>query len=257
LDRLPEFIEQCNFDDTCSFNLDELQKPDQRTYQSIVFPGLNIQGQRPVLDARVLIFQYLLLKQGTKKKAIRHLDIGSNLGMFCVKAAAFPFVEESMGVEAYGEFATLAQILSFLYDVKKTKYFKFICGSDRLISLSPRIDFITVLSVYHHISQKDEFLEDLKMLKPGLIMGEFATQDRYYHERGSLEKELQYIKEKTGYDNYEVIAVTQDYQRPIVIFSSKKVSLFDKIYIRLLNSKYNQYGLKMLSLYQKLFYGKG
>ncbi|PKM82461.1 MAG: hypothetical protein CVU89_05510 [Firmicutes bacterium HGW-Firmicutes-14] len=237
LKKLPDFLQECNFDHNCPFNKDELQHPDKRIYQSLNLPGLRIKGQRPIRDLRMLIFRYMICKLGKHKKSIRYLDIGSNLGTFCFIAAKFPFVKDCIGIEAYEKYVLLSNILMFVYDIPKTKFYSLICGKESLEKIGTAIDFITMLSVYHHIEPKDDFIDDLKKLNTEYLLGEFATQERYYVERGSLEKEINYIQEKMNFNYCYFLTKSKDYHRPIILFSNNPISSFDRLVIHILNSR--------------------
>lgn len=129
--QLPGLVEEANFDNACPYNLDEFQEPDPRAYQSLDFPDLRIEGQRPRQDLRQLFFGYLLCKSGCEEGTVSHVDLGSNLGMFCFEAAGYPFVSSSIGLEAFQKYVDIANILAFLYDLSKTRFATFICEIGR------------------------------------------------------------------------------------------------------------------------------
>jgi tRNA A-37 threonylcarbamoyl transferase component Bud32 len=115
--QLPELIKDANFDNSCPYNLDEFQEPDPRVYQSLDFPGFRVEGQRPKRDLRQLFFGYLLCKSAREEGTITHADLGSNLGVFCFEAVSYPFVNFSLGLEAFQKYVDIANILAFLYDL--------------------------------------------------------------------------------------------------------------------------------------------
>jgi hypothetical protein len=234
---LPEYIADCNFDNSCPYNLDELQEPDSRVYQSLAFSDLKIEGQRPEQDTRLLLFTYLLLKLAQRKKSIRHLDIGSNLGVFCLQATKNPHVELSIGLEAFEQYVDVARALAFLYDFPRARFFTFVCGEEGIAAKFENIDFVTMLAVYHHISEKDALLRDLRDLGAAYLLAEFATQDRYYSERGGLSYELQHIQNVTGYQYCHFLASTCDYNRPLILFSNDDLSYLDRRLIRSMFTK--------------------
>ncbi len=53
------------------------------------------------------------------------------------------------------------------------------------------------------------------------MIAEFATQDRFYPERGDLAAELRHMGNALGADFVHVIGTSRDYGRPIVVFSKQ------------------------------------
>ena len=246
--QLPGLIDQSNFDHSCPYNMDEFQEPDARIYQSLDFSGLRIEGQRPRRDLRQLLFGYLLCKSSREEGNISHVDLGSNLGMFCFQAAGYPFVDVSLGLEAFQKYTDIANIIAFLYDFSKTRFSTFICGEGNIGDELNGTNFVTMFSVYHHIARKDEFLKDLGKLGAKYVLAEFATQDRYYPERGGLMHEIDYIQKMTGYTKRHVLALSKDYHRPIILFSNRRLNFFDRMFIRIANSKASSIGWGILFL---------
>jgi predicted Ser/Thr protein kinase len=253
LKRLPEFIELCKFDDSCPYNLDIFQEPDRRVYQSVHFNNLTIKGQRSLFDTRIFIFSYFLIKYGRKTNSIHHLDIGSNIGMFCFKAIKYSFVRSSIGIEAFEKYVQLANVLSFLYDYSETKFIHAVCGEDRLSNLTEKADFVTLLSVYHHIKEKDHFLLHLRELGARYVMAEFAVQERYYLERNNINNEIQHVKRVLNFKYCYTLAHSKDYKRPIVLFTNEPISLFDRLAARFLNSRFNQIAVLLLRIVERSY----
>jgi predicted Ser/Thr protein kinase len=231
-ERLPALLAECKFDDACPFNKDVLQDADPRVYQSIALPGLRVQGQRPLRDPRLHVVRAALTLAGRQGR-LRYLDIGSNLGMFCFLASRLPFVESSLGLEAFEPYVRCANVLRFLSQDSKTRFQKFICGDQDLTQLLPRADFVTMLSVYHHVGNKDRLLQEFGQMGVKFLLSEFATQDRYYPERGNLDKELDHIQAKTGLIHRFRIGTSRDYKRPLMIFSSVPLPFGSRIRLRL------------------------
>jgi tRNA A-37 threonylcarbamoyl transferase component Bud32 len=251
-ERLPRLIEEANFDDSCPYNLDELQEPDPRVYQSIDFPDLRVEGQRPKRDLRQLFFGYLLCKTGHQEGTVSHVDLGSNLGAFCFEAARYPFVDSSLGLEAFDRYVEIANILEFLYDIQRTRFAVFVCGKDSIGNELKRADLVTMFSVYHHIAGKDAFLGELKELGAKYLLAEFAVQDRYYPQRGGLLHELDHIQSAAGYTKRYQLALSQDYQRPIILFTNQGLTLSDRLFIRSANSRLRSIGWIILSLHRQI-----
>jgi tRNA A-37 threonylcarbamoyl transferase component Bud32 len=228
--HIPELVRRCNFDCSCDYNLDTLQEPDARIYQSLNLPECHVPGQRPLYDSRLALFTYLLLLLGHRKGAVRHLDIGSCIGMFCFRAVSLPFVVNSAGIEASPQFIQLSRILSFCHDYHDVQFVRTVCGSESLYEQVGSPDIVTMLSVYHHIEDKDRFLEDLRVLNAPYLLSEFATQERYYPQRRNLRFEIDHIKEAAGYPHAYELAHSRDYRRPVILFSRgplRKTHLFN------------------------------
>jgi len=250
--KLPEYLRQCHFDNECPFNLDSLQEQDDRIYQSLNFPDLSVQGQRPERDFRLLLLSYFLSKVSLKDHYVEHLDIGSNLGMFCFKASEHKYVKSSVGIEAFPSFVEAANILKFTYGFEKVNFYEFICGRNTLLELKKNFNFVTMLSVYHHISEKDFFLDDLKRLSPSWLLVEFATQERYYKERGSLGKEVAYVQEKLSYPFVYHLADSPDYQRPLILYTKVEFDKIDKVFLFFLSRRRKKLVHFILPVFNKL-----
>jgi SAM-dependent methyltransferase len=231
-DRLPALLAECRFDDGCPFNRDELQESDPRVYQSIAMPGLRVRGQRPLHDPRLPVVE-AVLNVAARDGKIRFLDIGTNLGRFCFMAAALPFVESAVGLEAFAPYVRCANVLRFLAGNDKARFETFICGEQDLTKLVPRVDFVIMLSVYHHVANKQALLREFRQLGVRYLVAEFATQDRYYPERGNTAKELDYVQATTGLDHRFVIGRSRDYKRPLVLFSSEPLTAGARLRLRL------------------------
>lgn len=233
--RLPELISECNFDHTCSFNADELQEPDERIYQSLNFRDVRVEGQRPVFDRRSLIVNFLLKRLSSKSDTpATYLDIGCNVGTFCFSAS--PLVSASIGIDAHARYIDLANVLAFLYDCSNAKFYCLECGNTSLEEVTRHADLVTILSVYHHVSNKQKLLHDIRSLRPNCLLMEMATQERYYPERLNVESEIEYIRNETGFSNIHLIGKSSDYARPLVLFSNEELELKDRWILKMLNS---------------------
>jgi tetratricopeptide (TPR) repeat protein/predicted Ser/Thr protein kinase len=216
--KLPDLIKECNFDSSCDFftTLDHGQ--DDRIYQSINLPGITVTGQRPLEDSRI----QLVAKVCDKffDAPVTHLDIGSNLGRFNLELSRFPKVRRSIGIEAYDKYVDLSNVLAFLDDSPKVEFFCAECGKDSLYEIlqGRRVEFITMYSVYHHITNREQFLKDLARLNPLYVMIEAAVQEECYGR--DWKDEVIYICTQLSMRHAYVIEFSKDYQRPIVLLSN-------------------------------------
>ncbi|MDR1125621.1 MAG: glycosyltransferase [Deltaproteobacteria bacterium] len=215
--QLAAYLKQCNFDNSSRFNLDALQERDERIYQSIVLPGLVLPGQRPVNDRRLVeVGRVLDYAAGTLGHPVDVVDLGSNMGMvsfFCANSANVASVR---GLEADPRYVDASRVLALFADSgNKVRFQAFLAGTD---NYGPEMDVLLLLSIYHHIAQKDVFLDHLAAKNLTCILGEFATQSRYYSERGGVEQEIAYIAKRLGFKHVELLGASDDYQRPIIAF---------------------------------------
>jgi malonyl-CoA O-methyltransferase len=230
--KLPALLERCSYDRDCDFNCDPLQAPDPRIYQSVSIGDVEIEGQRPHSDGRVDVVCSLLRGLARELGPIRHLDVGSNLGAFCIAAARESSVARSIGVEASPEFVEAARALAFVQGAD-VEFHERVCGRDPLARDFSDVQVVTLLSVYHHIEWKDAFLADLARLSPEVVIAEMASQDRFYPERGSLAAERREIQQALGLPHAAGLASSRDYARPIWVFSRQPLSLRTRLACRL------------------------
>jgi len=248
LQRLRDCLAECNFDQSCPFNSDILQVEDPRIYQSINLAGLNIAGQRPMRDSRKNVLEYFLFRQSQRKRGgIRHVDFGSNLGTFCFLAGKQPFVVESIGLEAYERYVEAANAIRFITDSSTVCFRQFVCGESDFDEIGyGGVDVCTLLSVYHHITLRDGFLSALARHRPTMILAEFATQERYYPERGSVVAEIEYIRERLGYRTVVTLMHSPDYERPLVLFADEPITSIDRLFMRLAATRFFSLGFALL-----------
>ncbi|MFH0822895.1 MAG: RIO1 family regulatory kinase/ATPase [Pseudomonadota bacterium] len=228
LKKLDQALAGAHFDQRCPFNQDPFQQPDDRVYQPLSSLGILSRGHRSTYDPRMAVFSYLLYRLGRRMGEVRHLDIGSNIGAFCIRAASYPFVSRSRGVEAWQVYTDLSAVLAFVAYAEKVEFFNAVCGDQSLLDLAGDANFVTMFSVYHHIVKRDELLNDLRSMGSPALLGEFATEDRYYNERGTLLRELQYIRDRAGYAHMTQIGISPDYRRPMYFFSPYPLSPIDR-----------------------------
>lgn len=221
--RLEPLIRSCNFDSSCPFLATLDHGKDERIYQSIQVPGLQLAGQRPLDDPRIPV----IAKVGRRlfDAPYTHLDIGSNLGRFNLEMAQQPGVRRSIGVEAYDKYVELSRVLAFLSDVPNAIYHCAVGGDDSLHALlgGERVDLVTIYSVYHHIRNKRAFLADLAALAPRAVLLEMASQPECYESR-SWQTAAGEIAAALGLPHSKVIGQSADYQRPIVLLSREAIA---------------------------------
>ena len=222
-ERLPALLERCSYDRDCAFNRDPLQEPDARAYQSVRIGDLEVEGQRPPDDRRLRWLRTLLRGLARDLGPIRHLDVGANLGAFCIAAAREACVERTVGVEGAAPFVAAARALAFVQG-SNAEFARKVCGRDELATEFGDVNVVTLLSVHHHIESKDAFLADLARLAPEVVIGEMASQDRFYPERGSLSAEIAEIQRVLGLEHALTVAVTGDYGRPLLVLSRAPLS---------------------------------
>ncbi len=216
--KLFSFASKCNYDSTNGICTTLDHGKTDKTYQEISNKYFSISGQRDEtarIDCIEGVCDYLF---GGEKFC--HVDIGSNNGLFgrelvnCYKNQC-----RSIGLEGTHNYNVLARGLAFLDDAKDTQYMDFICGEDCL----NRVNFgdpcvVTVFSVWHHIVNKKEFLEELKKKKLKAIIFEFAIDKELYID-GDWKSELKKIKEYLCYKGEYLVSSSEDYHRPIVMIT--------------------------------------
>ena len=253
--KLLEYSQKCNFGDNCPFNKDILQQPDDRVYQSIKYKGLNIEGQRPGDDRREKFVKFVCKYYSEKFNKLTYIDIGSNIGAFCFKVAELPRVERIFGVEAFKNYIRFAEGVRFILNSGKIMFCNLVCGKDDIYKKICEFDnniiskkiLVTILSTYHHIENKEFFLSNLKKIKPEILLMEFATQDRYYSERGNWENEVFFIKEALKFKFINFLGISEDYKRPLVIYSREKMGILLRVKLKFkvdLGKKYFKKNIK-------------
>lgn len=231
--RLPELMARCGYGPGCAWNRDPLQEPEQRIYQSLEIEGIAAEGQRPARDPRMRLLAFLLRRLARTVRPIRHLDVGSNAGAFCLRSARLRQVERAIGVDASADFVELARAQAFLLRIARAEFHRAVCGAEPLAGRFPGVNVVTLFSVYHHIDRAEAFLDDLRTIGPACVIGEFPTQPRFYPARGSLDAEMAHIQERLGFRHRATVALSADYRRPIVVFSHRPLGRLDRLGARL------------------------
>lgn len=216
-------IKLCNYD-SCNGICTTLDHGhSEKTYQEIKNKYFMVGGQRNA-DTRIDIIKSIINKVFEDDK-YTFVDVGSNNGMFGRKIASLKNkIVRNIGLEGFHNFNVLARGLAFMDDIQDIEYRDFVCGENSLseIELKGKCIF-TICSVWHHIKNKDKFVQQLKKVNIEAIFFEFAEQNDIY-EKGSWQNELQYIKDELGFDGENLITYSNDYNRPLILISKKQVS---------------------------------
>lgn len=255
MEKLLDFSKECNFDNSCPFNIDIFQEHDGRIYQSVIIGNLKIKGHRPIDDERDKLVKQICKLFALRYTKLIYIDIGSNLGKFCFEVSRLKKVIWAIGIEAFKNYLTFANGLKFIFDAPKVSFYNLIFGENDILKEiqefrnHPYIKrFISLMSVYHHIENKEKCLDNIKELCPAGIIIEFATQERYYPERKNWRNELEYIKNKLDYKFSIFICESKDYERPIVMFTSDRIlysaALCIRLYILFKRAKFQLYRAK-------------
>ncbi|MBN1638102.1 MAG: hypothetical protein JW866_03990, partial [Ignavibacteriales bacterium] len=242
-EKLLEYSQKCNFGDDCPFNKDILQQSDDRVYQSIKYKGLNIEGQRPVDDRREKLVEFICKYYSEKFSKLTYVDIGSNIGTFCFKVAELPRVEKIFGIEAFENYIRFAEGVRFILNSGRILFCNLVCGKDDIYKKICKFDnnivskkiLVTILSTYHHIENREFFLSNLKKIKPEILIMEFATQDRYYSESENWENEAFFIRDVLNFKFMKILGISEDYKRPLVIYSREKMDILLRIKLKIKN----------------------
>jgi 2-polyprenyl-3-methyl-5-hydroxy-6-metoxy-1,4-benzoquinol methylase len=214
--RVVAMIRAANWDDSSPYNLDELQEPNDKHYQSIRVPGIRLEGQRPLKDERLDQMVDVVRELGSD--GLRCLDIGCNLGMLTLRLAEESSVAEAVGVEADERVMDCAHALAIYAQCGKARFVRAVCGEDDLCAmLSGRFDVTTVLSIYHHIPNREDFVSQLGRICQGLCVIEPATQERYYPQRGDFRSEMEWVRQGAEFRTLRVIGESRDFRRPIFL----------------------------------------
>lgn len=221
--KVYDYIKECNYDSLNGICTALDHGKSELTYQSIRNKYFSIKGQRGLKDKRPDLIESIL-KNILADQNWTFVDVGSNNGLFCREIAKrFYGKIRSIGLEGFHKFNVLADALAFIEDCKNVEYKDFLCGEDDLRSLEISNNcFMTVCSVWHHIQEKDVFIQQLKGLNLKYILFEMPFQKECYEGR-TWEDEVKIIKEKLGFADECYLAVSADYNRPLVLISKEKM----------------------------------
>ena len=221
--KVYDYIKECNYDSLNGICTALDHGKSELTYQSIRNKYFSIKGQRGLKDKRPDLIE-AILKNVLADQNWTFVDVGSNNGLFCREIAKrFSGKIRSIGLEGFHKFNVLAEALAFIEDCKNVEYKDFLCGEDDLRSLGINNNcFMTVCSVWHHIQKKDVFMQQLKKMNLKYILFEMPFQKECYEGR-TWEDEIEIIKEKLGFADECYLAVSADYNRPLVLISKEKM----------------------------------
>lgn len=218
--KTQEYLRECNYDSSSGICCALDHGTSSKTYQSIKNKYVQADGQRDNQDNRIeLIGELCKLLMPIK---FNFIDVGSNNGLFGRGISKlYKGGVRSIGLEGYGKFNILARSLAFLEDCNNIEYYDFICGEDKLNSLNIVGNcFVTICSVWHHIQNKNVFLEELRTLNIDYIFMELAVQEECYNGQ-SWQNELDSICDKLGFEKWDILGYSSDYNRPLILLQQK------------------------------------
>lgn len=213
------YVRECNYDSSNGICAALDHGKSELTYQSIRNDFFSVKGQRGMEDCRPDLLE-AVLRILSANRNWTFVDIGSNNGLFCREISKrFGGQIRTIGLEGFHGFNVLAKALAFLEDCRNSSYVDFLCGDDDLQALGIGGDcFMTICSVWHHIQNKEAFLDQLRELNPRFIFFEMPIQKECYDGR-TWEKEIAVIKEKLGFSGECFLANSNDYKRPLILLS--------------------------------------
>ena len=214
--KILDFAVLCNYDSQNGICNALDHGRDSRIYQAINNEYLAIDGQRSGDDRPCYI--EAVCDSLFDQKNFCYIDIGSNNGYFCRQLSKYYGKScRYIGLEGTHNYNELAKGVSFLEKIDNVEYSDFVCGKDSMKKLEINgTCMVTIYSVWHHIVEKEKFLDELKTLDIKGIMLEMPTQYELY-KGGSWQSEIQFIKEYLGFKGEYFIAFSKDYNRPIVL----------------------------------------
>lgn len=219
---LPIIVSECNYDSTNGICTALDHGKSDKVYQSINTKYMKVEGQRGFGDNRVDVLKQIV-DILFEKENFTFVDIGSNNGNFC-RAIAEQNSKGAycIGLEGFSKFNVLARALSFIEDYN-IKFIDFVCGEDDFSDISinhPCI--VSICSVWHHIQNKEIFLQQLKKQKVEYIFLELATQPECYQGH-TWQEELDAIVKQLGFRTKEVIMFSKDYKRPLILIAKDEI----------------------------------
>lgn len=219
--KLFEYVKECNYDSNNGIVCSLDHGNSNKTYQKIRNRYFVIAGQRNE-DERSKIVNIIV--KNMINEDFDFVDIGSNNGQFCRDISLNnQNVKRCVGLEGFYKFNILARGLAFLENIENVEYIDFYCGSDSLLDVGIEEGSVfSVCSVWHHITNKMYFLDEIKVLRPKLLIFELATQDGIYNGK-SWKKELEDIKKHLNYNASTILTKSKDYNRPIILVTKEEI----------------------------------
>lgn len=221
-----EYTKMCNYDSTNGICTTLDHGRSNKIYQGIRTKYFVIGGQRSANNRIRIITRICEILLDNR---FAFVDIGSNNGLFGREIAKHvKNATRCIGLEGFHNFNVLARSIAFIEDIYKTEYYDFVCGEDDISKLHINGPVaLSICSVWHHIKEKEKFLEQLKNLDIECIFMEFATQSEIYNGR-SWEEEVEFIRNFLGLRGKIILGKTEDYDRPFVLLT-KEVLNQDKL----------------------------
>lgn len=223
LEKIPALLKKCNYDSGNGICTALDHGKSDLVYQSINTQAVKVKGQRGVRDNRLEILD-ILTDSLFDHREFTFIDIGSNNGNFCRRVSKHSKgAARCIGLEGFHEFNILAKSVSYLEDCTQIEFYDFLCGEDSLKKLGITNEaLMTVCSVYHHITHKDVFIEQIKDENIQFILFEMAVQEECYGGK-TWEEELDRVMKETAFEQKLLIGYSADYNRPMVLLSKKRM----------------------------------
>lgn len=223
LEKIPVLLRKCNYDSGNGICTVLDHGKSDLIYQSINTQAIKVKGQRGVSDNRLEILD-IMVDSLFDHREFTFIDVGSNNGNFCRQVSKHTNgMARCIGLEGFHEFNILAKSVSYLENCNHIEFYDFLCGEDSLKKLKITNEaFMTVCSVYHHISNKDVFIGQIKNENIQYILFEMAVQEECYEGR-TWEEELDRVMKEAVFEQKLLIAYSADYNRPMVLLAKKRI----------------------------------
>lgn len=223
LEKIPVLLGKCNYDSGNGICTVLDHGKSNLIYQSINTQTIKVKGQRGISDNRLEILD-IMVDSLFDNREFTFIDVGSNNGNFCREVSKHTKgIARCIGLEGFHEFNILAKSVSYLENCNHIEFYDFLCGEDLLKKLKITNEaFMTVCSVYHHISNKDVFLGQIKDENIQYMLFEMAVQEECYGGR-TWEEELDWVMKEAAFEQKLFIAYSGDYNRPMVLLAKKRL----------------------------------
>ena len=220
-EQLFKYVKECNYDSNNGIVYSLDHGSNSMTYQGIHNRYFAIGGQRNE-DERSKIINIVI--KNIVDDEFTFIDVGSNNGQFCREMSLNnQLAKRCIGLEGFEKFNILARGLAFLDNIDNVEYINFLCGVNSIIELGIEGKVVfSICSVWHHIKDKRQFLKEIKNLDIQALLFEFATQEGIY-EGKNWDVELKSIINFLDFQYCHIIAISQDYNRPIVLVTKGEI----------------------------------